>query len=390
MARHKKKGASLLRLARTQGILKDSHAYIFMQFYTKNPDRRAHEGRAAGVPVFQAALLSVARLYRPAYKGFIRFHADRDLLVEEAAGRGKGINAFVQATDERLSSMDNGKGNYTRTHSREVGTLASVIGSEARKRGDPEAAGIDAGNLWAGGYTHDVGKTLLPMALLAKERGIRIGRLVFFEGVRMADMERSTLRYEHMSLGSAYERIFCDPAHGAELSIVRDMIGLHHVNYDGQDTAYPSYPAGIKGMDLSLPARIAKTADFLSAVLPREYRPHYQPQWVKTLGHAIGYAIAVAGTELDPFTVSCLLTAIYDVEPEHADRLIGMLRYPGGREDLCDMEKVKRYVMDTVGTQAEFVELMKKRSARKIAGYADRICDYAERFGVHIAADFPV
>lgn len=357
-------------------------------------NRAPPQNEARGTRPLQAAAFRLANRHKPAYFAFLAFHANRCLLEEGIDIKEKGVDALVKMTNRRLSTMENGRGNYTRVHSREVATLAWTIIVEAIKRGHPEATNIDPRYIFAGGYTHDVGKTLMPNALLFKELGIRMGRWIFSKGIKMTSVERAALD-EHVRLGSEYARLFWDPAQKVELGIVRDMIGLHHVMYDGLGTAYPSYPAGLRGSELPLHARIAKTADFLSAVLPREYRPIYQQQWVKTLEHATAYAITVAGTELDPFTVSCLLTGVYEITPRQADDLVLSLRYPYDKEghsktDLRDLKKVKDHVVGVVEEKPEFAEMIKKRSAKRISRYVDAICTCGESFGVEIAPKFPV
>jgi HD-GYP domain-containing protein (c-di-GMP phosphodiesterase class II) len=341
-----------------------------------------------GVQPVQAATFWSVNRHRPTYRGFITFYAHTCLLEVEANVKEKGVDALMKMTHKRLGTMENGRGNYTRVHSREVATFAWTIITEARKRDHPEATDLDPRYVFAGGYAHDLGKTLMPNALLFKEDGVRIGGLRLSKGIRMTDVERGTLG-EHVAWGSACARLFWDPKQKKELGIVRDMIGLHHVMHDGLDTAYPSYPAGVRGVDLPLHARIAKTADFLSAVLPREYRPVYQQQWVETFDQAIAYAITVAGTELDPFTISCLLTGVYDIAPEGADALVMRLKYPKGNTDMLNPAQVEKYVMHVVEKKQEFAEMIKHRCAMRIAEYAEAICTCAESFGVNIAPDFP-
>jgi HD-GYP domain-containing protein (c-di-GMP phosphodiesterase class II) len=341
----------------------------------------------------------------PLYRALIAFHANKELRREaetrdreaeafRKAGTydslGKGLGAFVRATHRRLAAMENGRGKYTDKHSREVATFAGVISIESILRDSPEVQGIDPAWIFAGGYGHDVGKSVLPEALLAKECGIEIGWLKLFMGVKLTIVERSTLRHEHTRFSSEIGRIYWDRSQDTEFRIIQDMMGLHHATYNGLDGAYPSYPLGKRGADLPFHCRIAKTADFVSAVLPRQYRPVYHQQWITTFDQAIGYAIMVAGTELDPFTVSCLLTGMYDIRPDEADTLVNRLRYSGEQKRLSDMESVKSYVMNNIGEDKGFISLMEKRCHRKIVDYTDRMCDCAKKFGIEIAPDFPV
>jgi len=358
-----------------------------------------------GVPWQQAAVFWPRNKAGPLYRALIVFHANKELRREaetrdreagtfRAAGTydelGKGLGAFVRATHRRLASMENGRGNYTRMHSREVATAAWTQFIEAILRRHPETVGIDPAWIFAGAYGHDIGKSVLPEALLAKECGIELGWLKVFLGMKLTIVERSTLRHEHTRLSSELGKIYWDPSQNAGFNVAQDMMGLHHVTYNGLDGAYPSYPLGKRGADLPLHCRIAKTADFLSAVLPRQYRPVYHQQWVETVDHALAYAIAVSGTELDPFTVSCLLTGMYDIPPGEADSLVHKLMYIGNPKNLSDMGFMKEYVMQHVGSNTEFMDAMKRRHDRKIVRYTEMIIDCAEKFGIEIAPDFLV
>lgn len=223
--------------------------------------------KAAGVSPVEATFFWPLSGSAPLYEGMVRVHAVKRLMDGGAEARGKGIQALVRATDRRLHGIDGSRWNYTRRHSREVATLSYVIAREA---------GADKTLAFAYGLAHDIGKTFLPRALLAKERGVEIGPLRILQGMKMTDIERNALRYGHIMLGSAYARLFWCWDHNQEMTVARDVIGLHHVTYDGLDSTHPSYPSGLRGKDLSLYCRIAKTADFVSAVRPRHYRPHYQ------------------------------------------------------------------------------------------------------------------
>lgn len=238
---------------------------MHMQFYTKKSQASRERGT---VPLLQAAafwpVASESRKINGAiYRGLIFFYANRQLRQEaEIRDReGKGLGALVKATHRRLAAMENGRGRYTETHSREAMTSAGTIMIEAIQRDHPEARGADPAWSIAGGYCHDIGKTVMPQALLSKECGIEIFGLRLLMGVKLSVVERSVLR-EHVRFGSDMGRIYL-PGQDAESISAQDMIDSHHVNYNGLDSAYPSYPPHRCGMRLSLHARIAKTADFI-------------------------------------------------------------------------------------------------------------------------------
>jgi hypothetical protein len=97
----------------------------------------------------------------------------------------------------------------------------------------------------------------------------------------------------------------------------------------------------------------------------------------------------VAGTELDPLAVSCLLTGMYDIEPKDADSLVDKLRFTGEQKELSNLEFVKRHVRGICEDEG-FVGVMKRRCTAKIAKYTEMICSCAETFGIMIAPDFPL
>ncbi|MDD5339720.1 MAG: HD domain-containing protein [Candidatus ainarchaeum sp.] len=360
-----------------------------MLIYTKRT-RPPADGNARGVSLLQAAMFWPQNMDGAIYRSLVTFHANRELRREADAREGKGLGALVQAAHRRLIGMENGGGRDTNKHSREAATLAGAIINEGIQRDLPETRGVDPKCIFAGGYVHDVGKTVLPRALLSKEGGIEIFGLRLLLGVKLTIVERCTLRHEHIRLGSEIGKIYWNRDDDTSLIIAQDMIGLHHVTYNGQDGSYPSYPLGKRGMDLPFHCRIAKTADFVSAVLPRKYRPVYQQQWITAVDEAVGYAIMMAGTELDPLTVSCLLTAMYDIKPGEADALVERLRYSGDQKGLLDTDIVKGHVLNYICGDNEFIRVMKKRSHAKIAAYTSKMCDWATGFGIEIAPDFPL
>ncbi len=362
-----------------------------MLFYTKNA--RSEPRERAKVPFWQAVRFWPGSNGGPLYRALIAHYANRELDRERKNREGKGFAALVKAVDRRLNNLENGRGGYTRMHSREAATLTGTQLIEAAERGRPEAHVEELAETVAAAYMHDGGKTALPEALLAKECGIKILWLKLLVGINLSVVELSTLRHEHQRIGSDIISIYWDRndhTDDAALSRAQDVVLDHHVSYNGLDTTHPSYPAGKRGMDLPFHCRIAKTADFLSAVLPRKYRTHHHQQWITEMAHAMAYAVAVSGTELDPLTVSCLLTGMYNIEAKDADSLVDRLRYKGEQKNLQDMDFVKGYVMGDVGGDRGFIEVMKRRAHAKIARYTDTICTAVEKkFGIEIAPDFP-
>lgn len=312
----------------------------------------------------QALLFWGASLSPPAYEGILKSRVAKELEVERKC-HGKGLKALVGSTAARLAQKDwhGERWQYTRRHSLEVAYYSCLMAAEAVANGlhDAQRLGMDA--VFAGGFTHDVGKTFLPLALVAKERGVDFGFCHAFEGLRLSDYERNLLRSEHVSAGLRYVGSFGDWP-GAVTA--RDMVHYHHVMYDGDASAYPSYPGGLRGWELPLCSRIAKAADFLSAIGYRHYRAWYgEGGGLGWLGHRVAYAVAVAGQELCPSAVACFITAVYGGRYGAVE---GMVRRLGGNAGPRGPQSAANYAMAVVGKDAEFAAMTIERDSGKLTG----------------------
>lgn len=310
----------------------------------------------------EALLLWGAGLDYPMYEGIIKSRVARELKEEWECGR-KGIVALVQSTATRLDRKDShgDTWQYTRRHSLEVAYYSCLMAVEAKAAGLRDAQDLDLRSVFTGGFTHDIGKTFLPLALVAKERGVDFGVCHAFGGLRLSDNERNLLRREHVSAGLRYFESFGDwPGR----TTARDMVQYHHVMYDGKSTTYPSYPGGLKGWELPSCANIAKTADFISAIGHRHYRKHYgREDGVQWLGHRVAHAVAVAGQELCPSTVACFITAVYGGEYGRTEAMVKRL---GGKNDASDPQGAGNYAMAVVRNDSDFAAITKERDASKL------------------------
>jgi HD-GYP domain-containing protein (c-di-GMP phosphodiesterase class II) len=290
------------------------------------------------------------------------------MIKEEKRIRDRSMRALIASSRERFEETDGTleKWSYTKRHSLEVAYFSYIIANEAKRLGMPGSERVSPEVSFAGGFVHDIGKTFLPMALVVKELGVKLASLCLWEGKPLNSVEKKVLRDTHISAGTKFVRLF----NGDENPIMLDMVGLHHVMYNGRGSMYPSYPANLKGCVLQLQSRIAKTADFISAVLPRHYR---KEEWVHSMQDSLGYAIAVAGVELDPATLKCFLIGTHDIASEEADQLIARLMYPGSQASVADFQEMKRYVKEVVEADPQFRSFMAKRSMDKIHDYRERI-----------------
>jgi hypothetical protein len=294
------------------------------------------------------------------------------------------LASLIVSSAERLSQKEDGKVkcSYTRRHSVEVGFLSYLMAKEAVSNGMPGSEDIDPKRFYIGGTLHDIGKTFLPMTLRTKEMGtkIRILRKIMiklFEGAKMNDIERRVLRDEHLAAGTRYVRLF---GGNGEIKTILDMVGLHHVMYNGQDSVVPSYPTLIKGKDLPLCVRVAKAADFLSAVLPRHYRTH---SWVHSFRSAVAYGMAISGRELDPEVMSCFLTGTHDIEGEEALKIVLDSMHPRGQAGISDYDATEDHVVNNVMVSKGFARLSESWNAEKVVMYEEATERFANEF------DFP-
>ncbi len=255
---------------------------------------------------------------------------------------------------------------------------------EAQRHGLPEVRMTDQDMVFIGGLLHDIGKTFLPTALVVKELGVDMFFLPLFIGSKLTDMERRVLRYEHIVAGTTFERLF---GGGPHIKVVFDMTGLHHVSYNGMDNDAPSYPSLIGGRELPFHSRLAKTADFISAVRPRHYR---QDELIVSIDDAVAYAVSVAGMEVDPLTVSCFLTGFYDISLKDASEAIKKYVNPEGQKGTSNLLSARRYAKEVVIETPVFKQLAKNRATWRVRSYAEEAIDCARRYGIEEFVEIPM
>ncbi len=124
---------------------------------------------------------------------------------------------------------------------------------------------------------HDVGKIYIPDAILKKP-----GKLTDEEWIEMK---------RHAEYGA---KILGEHPYFA---IAKDIAIGHHENFDGS-----GYPAGLKGNDIPLSARITKVADTFDALTT--IRP-YKQAW--SVNQALKWMRENSGTMFDPKVVDALL-----------------------------------------------------------------------------------
>jgi diguanylate cyclase (GGDEF)-like protein len=170
----------------------------------------------------------------------------------------------------------------TRSHSETVAELCVAIGACLGFNGERVE------RLRLAGLLHDVGKIGVPDAILHKPAAL-------------SPDEQDQMR-EHVSVG-----------HGilvsAELPVEAEWVLHHHERYDGT-----GYPAGLRGDEIPLEARIIAVADAFEAMTgTRPYRDQL------TNGDALAELVRGAGTQFDEKCVEALAEVIdVTAEPDPA------------------------------------------------------------------------
>ena len=161
---------------------------------------------------------------------------------------------------------------YTVHHAERVGQYSRAIG---RAYGLGDAADLEA--LYHGGVLHDLGKAVIPSAILLKN-----GPLTDDEWVVMRT---------HSAVG---ERI-CEPLRSTAAYL--PMIRHHHERFDGS-----GYPDRLVGESIPLAARIAAVADAYDAMTTtRSYRSGLDP------GRAREQLVSGAGRQWDAAVIDAFL-----------------------------------------------------------------------------------
>jgi putative nucleotidyltransferase with HDIG domain len=177
------------------------------------------------------------------------------------------------ATIEVLIGTLEAKDPYTAGHSNRVATCSVAI---AKELGLSEDLLPD---LHTGAILHDIGK-------------IGVGDSVLFKPTRLSDDE--------------FDQIKDHPRRGARIidafnrsPTVLGIVFHHHERYDGR-----GYPAGLRGVDIPLPARIVNVADAFDAMTTN--RPYGK---TRTPAEATVELQRGAGSQFDPQVVAALVRA---------------------------------------------------------------------------------
>lgn len=202
--------------------------------------------------------------------------------VEEADRHVSQLNSLYLSTIETLAMAIDAKDQITHGHIRRVQTYAVTLADSLGVSDQRLIKAIEAAAL-----LHDMGKLAVPEYILNKP-----GKLTG------AEFEKMKL---HASVGADILSAIDFPY--PVVPIVRH----HHENWDGG-----GYPAGLKGVDIPIGARILSVVDCFDALTSdRPYRPRL------TDAEAIAVLMERRGSMYDPLIVDTFVSVHSEIAPEY-------------------------------------------------------------------------
>jgi diguanylate cyclase (GGDEF)-like protein/putative nucleotidyltransferase with HDIG domain len=201
--------------------------------------------------------------------------------VEEANQHVDELNTLYLSTIETLAMAVDAKDQVTHGHIRRVQSYATNLAREVGVRDDNLIKAIEAAAL-----LHDMGKLAVPEYILNKP-----GKLT------NAEFEKMKL---HASVGADILSAIAFPY--PVVPIVRH----HHENWDGS-----GYPAGLKGTNIPIGARILSVVDCFDALSSdRPYRPRLSDD------EAMRILVERRGTMYDPLIIDTFVKVHKAIAPE--------------------------------------------------------------------------
>jgi diguanylate cyclase (GGDEF)-like protein/putative nucleotidyltransferase with HDIG domain len=215
----------------------------------------------------------LALLAIPLYLVFRSYHTVVARLREEQDETRRAMEVQL-ATIEALALAIEAKAGCTPEHIRSIQEYASTL-AEAIGLSDSEVQAVRTAAL-----LHDVGNMAVPEHILSKPEALT---------------------------PEEFERVKIHPRVGAEIlrnvpfgAPVAELVLCHHERWDGL-----GYPAGLRGKDIPLGARILAIADCYSTLqIDRPYRP------ARSAGAAVVVLREYAGTAFDPDLVELLIAQL--------------------------------------------------------------------------------
>jgi diguanylate cyclase (GGDEF)-like protein/putative nucleotidyltransferase with HDIG domain len=220
----------------------------------------------------------LALLAVPLYLVFRSYHTVVARLREEQDQTHRAMEVQL-ATIEALALAIEAKAGCTPEHIRSIQQYAAML-AEAAGLSDAEAQAVRTAAL-----LHDIGNMAVPEHILAKP-----------DALTPEEFERVKI----------HPRVGADILRGVPFGApVSELVLCHHERWDGL-----GYPAGIRGDEIPLGARILAIADCYSTLqADRPYRP------ARPEASAIAVLREFAGTAFDPALVDLLIARLHGAPP---------------------------------------------------------------------------
>lgn len=240
---------------------------------------------------------------------------------------GNGLFAFTQACKRRIKMPQ-----WYRVddHSERVRRYACCIADAMGAEPDMFRIIMNVSGF------HDIGKTLIAQYLINKEDGTENGH---GKDVPLTFDELMVLRPSHIEAGVRFVRLYANYMSELERNLTAWIIGGHHMAYNGKGSAsgrgyFPQtiiqggLGAHMKGRNIPLAARIVRCADVYSAIMENRFYLDKSRRFLEGVkgmdkdDAALGPLISVAGTDVDPELVKCLIMGRYDVDQPDAEAIV--------------------------------------------------------------------
>jgi diguanylate cyclase (GGDEF)-like protein len=243
----------------------------------------------------------------PAYLTYRSYRAYSERIAEEQR-QVRQMSELQLAVIESLAFAIDAKDLVSRDHLRQMQTYAEGL-ARARGMSDDEVRGVRTAAL-----LHDIGNLAVPEHILAKK-----GPLTH------AEFERLTI---HPRVGAEILKAVPFPYPVASLVLA------HHERWDGR-----GYPAGLKGDDIPLGARIISVVDYFTAMLTaRPYRP------ARTYAEALATLRENGGSALDPSVVETFVEVLPGLEAQlHASQV-----HSAGLSSAAESQADERSALDDI------------------------------------------
>ena len=275
------RGIDFMRRLRADRACKDLPLLALVDEHDRN---HRHQSLRAGANEFINAPLDAYEC-QVRMLNMLTVRAHRRLLDRTSFSSAAGIEDFTSYASARereillrLARAGEYRDEATGTHILRIGKLSRGI-AEVLGLGEPECTIIEAA-----APMHDIGKIGIPDAILHKPGPL-------------TESERSVMK-THTLIGYEILKDSSSPfvQRGAEIALG------HHEKFDGS-----GYPAGIRGQDIPLSARIVAVADVYDALTSKR---DYKPAW--SSAQSCEYIATQAGGHFDPECVKALFARLSD------------------------------------------------------------------------------